>query len=74
MEAQADMNDLAMKSVIKMVIGKEGGNFIHPFQMNRDNCHSEGTILGQSSLEVLALGKKYKARGEVRIIQNIQRG
>ena len=38
-EVQAGMNDLAMKAVIQMVIGKEGGNFIHPFQMNRYICH-----------------------------------
>ena len=39
MEVQANMNDVAMKPVMEMVVGKEGGNVIHPFQMNRDNCH-----------------------------------
>ena len=37
-EVQADMNDIAMKPVIQMVIAKDGGNDIHSFQLNRDNC------------------------------------
>ena len=46
MEVQADMNDVAMKPVMQMVIGKEGGNITHPFQMDGDDCHRGGNNSG----------------------------
>lgn len=41
-EVQADMNDVALKPAVQMVVGKEGGNVAHPFQMDGDDCDRGG--------------------------------